>query len=189
VTLTASPDSGSSLAGWSGGGCSGTGSCAVTMTADQTVTATFNALPAAQPTKATISELRESNAIFAVGPSSTPMSGLTSARHHRRGTVFSFQLDQPATVKIAIQQTVRGRRVGRSCHADSHRLRRRPRCTRTITLATLTRSAHMGANGVAFSGRIRGKALRSGRYSATFIALDVAGASAPKSLSFTIVRR
>jgi Divergent InlB B-repeat domain/PKD domain len=41
VTLNANPDSGSSFAGWSGGGCSGTGSCQVTMSTAQSVTATF----------------------------------------------------------------------------------------------------------------------------------------------------
>ena len=43
VTLTATPGSGSTFAGWSGGGCSGTGTCTVTMSADQAVTATFDA--------------------------------------------------------------------------------------------------------------------------------------------------
>jgi len=42
VTLTASPASGSTFAGWSGGGCSGTGSCTMYMYADTSVTATFN---------------------------------------------------------------------------------------------------------------------------------------------------
>jgi len=42
VTLTATPASGSSFAGWSGGGCSGTGSCTVTMNASTSITATFN---------------------------------------------------------------------------------------------------------------------------------------------------
>lgn len=43
VTLTAAAASGSTFAGWSGGGCSGTGTCAVTMNAATTVTATINA--------------------------------------------------------------------------------------------------------------------------------------------------
>jgi hypothetical protein len=43
VTLAASAASGSSFAGWSGGGCSGTGSCVVTITANKVVTATFTA--------------------------------------------------------------------------------------------------------------------------------------------------
>jgi Divergent InlB B-repeat domain len=42
VTLTAVAAAGSTFGGWSGGGCSGTGTCMVTMNAAQTVTATFN---------------------------------------------------------------------------------------------------------------------------------------------------
>ena len=45
VTLTASPNPSSSFAGWSGGGCTGTGSCVVTMDASKSVTATFDAKP------------------------------------------------------------------------------------------------------------------------------------------------
>jgi uncharacterized protein (DUF2147 family) len=46
VTLSASPASGSSFAGWAGGGCSGTSPCTVTMSDDQTVTATFTQVTA-----------------------------------------------------------------------------------------------------------------------------------------------
>ncbi|MGD0885998.1 MAG: fibronectin type III domain-containing protein, partial [Thermodesulfovibrionales bacterium] len=41
VTLTASPATGSTLTGWSGGGCAGTGTCSLTLNANTTVTATF----------------------------------------------------------------------------------------------------------------------------------------------------
>lgn len=41
VTLTASPAAGSTFAGWSGGGCSGTGQCTVTMYGDNNVSASF----------------------------------------------------------------------------------------------------------------------------------------------------
>ena len=41
VTLTATPSAGSTFAGWSGGGCSGTGPCTVTLSEDQAVTADF----------------------------------------------------------------------------------------------------------------------------------------------------
>ena len=41
VTLTAAAATGSTFAGWSGGGCSGTGTCKVTMSNDLTVTASF----------------------------------------------------------------------------------------------------------------------------------------------------
>ncbi|MBK8303432.1 MAG: choice-of-anchor D domain-containing protein [Chloracidobacterium sp.] len=42
VVLTAAPNAGSTFAGWSGGGCSGTGTCTTTVTAATTVTATFD---------------------------------------------------------------------------------------------------------------------------------------------------
>jgi Regulator of chromosome condensation (RCC1) repeat/Divergent InlB B-repeat domain len=42
VTLSAAPAPGSTFAGWSGGGCTGTGACTVTLNADTAVTATFN---------------------------------------------------------------------------------------------------------------------------------------------------
>jgi hypothetical protein len=42
VTLTATPASGSTFGGWSGGGCTGQSTCSVTMTQARTVTATFD---------------------------------------------------------------------------------------------------------------------------------------------------
>ncbi len=41
ISLSAAPSAGSEFTGWSGGGCSGTGTCQVTLGADTTVTATF----------------------------------------------------------------------------------------------------------------------------------------------------
>ena len=45
LTLNAAPDSGWTFNGWSGGGCSGTGTCSLTMNAAVTVTASFVAIP------------------------------------------------------------------------------------------------------------------------------------------------
>jgi len=45
LTLTATPAAGSTFVGWSGGGCSGTGTCHLTLEADTTITATFTAKP------------------------------------------------------------------------------------------------------------------------------------------------
>jgi hypothetical protein len=52
VTLTANPAPGSVFAGWSGGGCSGTAPCTVTLSASTAVTATFTtSAPALTVTK------------------------------------------------------------------------------------------------------------------------------------------
>jgi Divergent InlB B-repeat domain len=45
VTLSASPSSGSTFAGWSGGGCAGTGTCAIAMSANENVAAMFKLVP------------------------------------------------------------------------------------------------------------------------------------------------
>ena len=45
VTLTATPSSGYTFAGWTGTSCSGTAPCKVTMDAARQVTATFTAVP------------------------------------------------------------------------------------------------------------------------------------------------
>lgn len=52
VTLTATPASGSTFAGWTGA-CTGTGACTVTMTASASVTATFNSSTATYDITAT----------------------------------------------------------------------------------------------------------------------------------------
>ena len=49
VSLTASPNTGSTFAGWSGA-CSGTGSCTVSMNSNQAVTAAFNLTVTVNPT-------------------------------------------------------------------------------------------------------------------------------------------
>lgn len=144
--------------------------------------------PPVVASRPTISSLRETNARFAAARASTPLDARTARTRAPRGTVFSFQLDQPATVKIAIQTRVRGRRAGRGCVRPSRKLRQKARCTRVVTIATLTRAGHLGSNRVPFTGRLRERALTSGHYQARFTAIDAIGASRPRTLTFTVVR-
>lgn len=72
VTLSATPDSASSFTGWSGAGCSGTGSCTVTITADTAVTAGFGLNSKAGPPPA------PTPCIATVGSSATVTAGQAS---------------------------------------------------------------------------------------------------------------
>jgi hypothetical protein len=135
-----------------------------------------------------MSALRESHARFAVGRSSAPLRGRAAAVGPARGTVFSFSLDQAATVRIAIQATATGRRVGGRCRRATRKLRRRARCARVIAVATLTRTGHAARNRIAFSGRLRDHALAPGRYRTVFSAANDAGSSLPRTLRFTVIK-
>jgi hypothetical protein len=152
-------------------------------TASATLEVTVNSGPSpGSPPRSgpTISGLRETNRIFAVGGAATALTGWTATARTKRGTVFSFGLDQPATVTIAIRATAPGRR---SC-----RPRGTHRCTSTITSATLTRSEQAGRNQVPFSGRIRRRPLKPGHYEATFTATNSAGSASAPALRFTVVK-
>jgi hypothetical protein len=181
----------SSAAGGGGGGSSGFGdgttntSIAVDTTGEPSITLVYKGLPAK---KAKLTALSLTNSTFVAGKTSTPLTGVTAAKHHETGTSFSFALDRAATVKITIQRRPAGRRINGVCKPPTHKLRHKPRCTRTIKIATLSRTGHAGNNKVAFSGRINGKALRPGNYRAVFTATTAAGPSSPKTIAFTIVR-
>ena len=192
VTLKATPGTGSMFDGWSGA-CSGITTCTVSMSSDQTVDATFvpeiarsTGGPAPPLRLAQISSLLESNAVFAVASRSTPLRG-TTARRHPHGTVFSFDLDQAATVDVAITASRPGRRSGHNCQPDNHALRHRPRCTRHIMVMTLIRTAHAGPNTINFTGRVENKTLNHGDYKAEITATNQAGTTPPHILNFTIV--
>jgi Polysaccharide lyase/Divergent InlB B-repeat domain len=81
VTLAAPPASGSTFSGW-GGACSGTGSCSVTMSSAQSVTASFAATP---PPPGGLSLLREDDAS---NPDPLPLWGEIAAQDPSRAQQF-----------------------------------------------------------------------------------------------------
>jgi uncharacterized delta-60 repeat protein len=195
VTLSASPAVGSAFAGWSGAGCSGPGSCALTMSADQTITATFAAQRPAPPPTApmptlgppTLSGASQSNSIWREG---NKLATFTKRHKLPLGTTFSFALNEQASLRFAFTQRLGGRKVNGKCVTQTKNNRRKPPCTRTVTLGTLNFTGHSGTNKVAFQGRISpSKKLKPGRYTLVITATNSAlQHSTPKQLSFTIVK-
>jgi hypothetical protein len=141
------------------------------------------------PMKASLTAINETNTVFAVGAQPTPIDGLTGAATHPKGTAFTFQLDQPAQLAVAIQRRGQGRLRGGKCKPRTHKNRKRKRCALYRTAGTLHRSGHPGHNSIAFSGRIGKKALKPGRYRARITATTAGGRTAPKTLAFRIVKR
>jgi hypothetical protein len=108
-----------------------------------------------------------------------------------QGTTFHFTLTEAAKLQIAFTRSAAGLRGGRRCLTPSARLRRAhaKRCTRTVTVGTLTRAREQaGADSLAFSGRIGSRPLAPGAYRAILAASAGGFRSASTTLSLTVVR-
>ena len=89
ITLTATADTNtnSTFTGWSGAGCSGTGSCVVTLNSDQTVTATFTA-PDFEVSASTVAP-----SIVAAGNGGSSTVTLTSVNGFNSAVTFTCSVD------------------------------------------------------------------------------------------------
>jgi hypothetical protein len=130
---------------------------------------------------ATIASASMTNRVFAVG---------NLARKVKHGTRFLFSLSEPAAVKVTIERAMAGRKVGKSCRKPSAKLRSKKACTRYVRKGSLAAAGTQGRNSLPFTGRLRGKPLKPGKYRARISATDAAGnPSANKpALKFRIVR-
>jgi hypothetical protein len=107
------------------------------------------------------------------------------------GTRLRWRLSEAATVTFRVQRAAKGRRVGGRCVRQSRRNRARRRCTRYVTLrGSFRRTGAAGANRARFSGRLRGRKLKPGRYRLLAEARDRAGNKTrrPATKRFRIVR-
>jgi hypothetical protein len=167
-------------------------SCEVTATNPKGhAAATSNTLKVAPavvaPPRPTLTAARLTNKRFRVSKKATAVS----AKRAPLGTSFLFTLSTPSRVQIALSRSAPGLRRGHSCLAPSAKLRRKhaKRCTRTLRVATLTRSSLLpGAARVDFSGRVGKKPLQPGSYRALLTAGNSSGLSTPAVLTLVIVR-
>jgi hypothetical protein len=112
-----------------------------------------------------------------------------------KGATIGFSLSKRSTVTITFARKLQGRltaatrKSARRCVKGSAKLAKRPRCTRLRSAGKLVRARlAAGKRTIAFSGRVNGRALPSGRYRATIVATDRSHRrSRPKTASFTIV--
>ncbi len=107
------------------------------------------------------------------------------------GTTFSFSLNERASVTFTFTEPAGGRKVGKTCVAQTKKNKQKQRCTRTVVAGTLTFSAHAGTNKVRFEGVIpKHKKLGPGSYILLVTATNAAGQhSSTRSLRFTIANR
>jgi len=135
VTLSATPASGSTFAGWDGEGCSGTGACVVTMTQARTVTATFGAeqqVPTTSPAPDQPETADETPPVAAIASDRLRMSGRgfvrvridCGASPEDCLGVVRLRLRFPADATVAALRTV-GRAAFQIAAGDEKRVRLR----------------------------------------------------------------
>jgi hypothetical protein len=200
VTLTATPDSGSSFAGWSGD-CSGTDPCTLTMAEAHTVSAQFALVPETMPpppapiTASPASTTTEPNATVelppggagtadSVAPAITRLALSPVAFHAARsgpalasaiGTRLSLALSEAARVTFGVARPAAGRQVAGSCRRPTARNAGRPRCARWILVpGRIVRRLPGGPTALRYRGRLAGRTLRPGRYRLLVRARDAA---------------
>jgi hypothetical protein len=137
-----------------------------------------------------LSSFRQSHRRWRLG---SKLAKISRAAHTPVGTTFSFGLSEAATVTLAFGRHVAGRiekRHGKTrCVALTKQNNHHRACTRTVTVGKLRLSAHPGKDKVSFQGRISArKKLTAGTYTVTITATNADGSSAPRKLTFTIVR-
>ena len=115
VNLTATPATGFTFTGWSGGGCFGTGTCTVTMDAAQTVTATF---AVAAPTSTyTLSVSKNGNGTGRVISAPAGLDCVTNCNAAFGAQYFSDAHRNPR-YRLDLHRLGRGVRRDRAVHPD-----------------------------------------------------------------------
>jgi hypothetical protein len=143
----------------------------------------------------TLGKVSMTNTVFA--PVSTHSASAADPKRSRervkRGTRFRYLLSEASTVTIAIERRARGKRArararGR-CVRPKHRNRKHKSCTRWLGAGVLKAVEQAGSQSMPFSGRLKSKALKPGKYRARVYAKDAGGArSSERRVSFRVVR-
>ncbi len=107
------------------------------------------------------------------------------------GTQVSYALSEAAAVKFTIERAVQGRRAGGRCLRATRSNRRAKKCTRyKLIRGSFIHQGHVNSNRVTFSGRLRGRKLKPGRYRLRGVATDLASnRSRLKRIRFQVARR
>ncbi|MBO9532201.1 MAG: DUF4394 domain-containing protein [Solirubrobacteraceae bacterium] len=106
----------------------------------------------------------------------------------KTGTTLSVSVSTASTLTITIERLVAGKTSKGKCVKPTTKLRKAKSCKRPIAAGSITATAAAGSSTVAFSGKVKGKALKLGSYRLTVVAKNAAGASAARTLSLSIVR-
>lgn len=106
ITLMASNDSGSEFKGWSGGGCSGTAVCTLTLSSETTVTANFEKTYASSSCTAVMYSLSSSSFKHSEIMLRVPLIKLDSGKYYAAIFIYTPTLDGSHMFQLLMQNEV-----------------------------------------------------------------------------------
>jgi PKD domain len=92
-------------------------------------------------------------------------------------TRITYRDSAGATTTFTVQRVSSGRRNGKACAKLTRKNRKAKHCSRYTKVGTFTHIDAEGANHVAFSGKLKGKKLKKGRYRLVIVAKNRGGHS------------
>jgi len=106
----------------------------------------------------------------------------------RLAVLGEYELNEPASVSVTLQQLVAGRRVGRRCVAPTRRDRGHARCVRRVPLpGTLVFQGRAGSNAFAVYRRSFVHRLTPGTYRLIITPIAGSRAGAAKTARFVVL--
>jgi subtilisin-like proprotein convertase family protein len=135
-----------------------------------------------------LSGLKISPAKFRAAASGASASAKKKPGKGPTGATVSYIDSVVATATFTVLRTESGRKAKGKCKKRTKANRKLPRCTRTTTVGTFTRTDAAGPNQFKFSGRVKNRKLKPGKYVLQATATSAGGTSAPVSANFKILK-
>jgi len=122
-------------------------------------------------------------------PQLGPLTGPLRVRSGSTAT-FRVRVSEEATLLLRFERAVVGRRSGTRCAVLTRANRKGKACTRYVPVGSVDTAVLAGTTSVAFTGRLRGRALKAGRHRVTAEAIDDAGnRSSGRPVILTVLAR
>jgi hypothetical protein len=107
------------------------------------------------------------------------------------GTIVTYNNTQTSTATFTVDKPVSGVKKGKACVAPPKKKpKKKPKkCTRYLGQGTFTHQDAAGAVRFRFTGRVKGKTLKPGRYRLRGVARTAGGAGNTVKANFTVKKK
>jgi subtilisin-like proprotein convertase family protein len=104
------------------------------------------------------------------------------------GATVAYADSQASTTTFTVLRHQRGRKVKSRCKKQTKANKKAPRCERSLEVGSFTRTDVAGANKFRFSGRIKNRKLKPGKYLLEAVPVSAGGTGKAVTVRFKIVK-